>query len=174
MADAVVVPGGNLGPFSPVPYFAGQVAVRRGAEVQWHEWRTPRPGGGGPQLVEWVRGEIEPVVAGASLLIGKSLGTVAADLAAERTLPAVWLTPLLRTPWVVELYERATAPFLLVGGTGDDEWDGTTARRLTPHVLEVEDANHGLMVPGPLADSIAVLTRLTTAIDEFLDTIGWR
>jgi pimeloyl-ACP methyl ester carboxylesterase len=122
--------------------------------------------------------EIAPVldaVAGGALLIGKSLGTNAAALAAERSLPAVWLTPLLTVPvpWVAGALERATAPFLLVGGTADPAWDGEVARRLSPHVLEVEGADHGMYVPGPLTESIAVLARVVEAIDGFLHAIAW-
>jgi hypothetical protein len=48
------------------------------------------------------------------------------------------------------------------------------ARKLSPHVLEVDGANHGMMTPGrPLTDSIAVLGRVIVAMEEFLDTIDW-
>jgi hypothetical protein len=39
-------------------------------------------------------------VDGRPLLIGKSLASRTAGLAADRTLPAVWFTPLLSEPWV--------------------------------------------------------------------------
>ena len=80
---------------------------------------------------------------------------------------------LATLPWVADALGRATAPFLLVGGTADKLWDGDTARRLSPHVLEVEGADHGMYVPGPLTDSIAVLSRVVVAVEEFLDAIGW-
>ncbi|WP_307834412.1 alpha/beta hydrolase [Paractinoplanes lichenicola] len=112
-------------------------------------------------------------LAGQPLLIGKSLGSFAAGLAAERSLPAVWLTPILSVPWVPAALERATAPFLLVGGTADKFWDRALARRLSPYVVEVPAADHGMFVPGPLTDTIAVLARVVVAIDEFLDEIGW-
>jgi hypothetical protein len=121
-------------------------------------------------------GEATPVLDGISgrpLLIGKSLGTLGAALAAERSLPAVWLTPLLTVPWAVAALDRATAPFLLVGGTADELWDGTVARRLTPHVLEVDGADHGMYVRGPLTDTIAVLARVVTAAETCLDAITW-
>jgi hypothetical protein len=107
------------------------------------------------------------------LLIGKSLGSNAAVLAAERGLPAVWLTPVLTVPWVAAALGRATAPFLLVGGTADAMWDGVLARRLSPYVLEVEGADHGLQLPGPPIDSIAVLGQVVGAMEEFLDAIDW-
>ncbi|MGC5018724.1 alpha/beta hydrolase [Micromonospora sp. DT47] len=93
---------------------------------------------------------------------------MAAPLAADHGLRAVWLTPLLRLPEVVDALGRATAPFLLVGGTADTAWDGEVARRLTPHVLEIPDADHGMMVPGPLARSAEVLGRVCTAVEEFV------
>ena len=84
---------------------------------------------------------------GPPLLIGKSLGTFAASLAADRNLPAIWLTPLLDLPWVIE---------------------ALAAPELTTHVLEVRGADHGLYVPGTMSDSIAVLDRVLTEIDAFL------
>lgn len=107
------------------------------------------------------------------LLIGKSLGTTAAALAAERGLPAVWLTPILTVPWVVAAVRPAIAPLLLVVGTGDAMWDGAAARRLSPYVLEVEDADHGVCVTGPVGARVAVLGRVVSVMDEFLDAIAW-
>jgi hypothetical protein len=156
--------------------YTSEVAARRGARVHRHSWSREPPEEFGPDLVGWVCGEIEATVAalaGHPLLIGKSLGTLAAKLAVERSLPAVWLTPLLTVPWAVDALERATAPFLLVGGTADSLWDPAVARRLTAHVVEVDGADHGMYVPGPLTDSIAVLATVVTGVDAFLDTIGW-
>jgi pimeloyl-ACP methyl ester carboxylesterase len=123
-----------------------------------------------------VRGQVDPVLAGLPgqpLLIGMSLGSFAAVLAAERSLPAVWLTPILSAAEVPAALERATAPFLLVGGSADPLWDRAAARRLSPYVVEVPAANHGMYVPGPLTDTIAVLARIVVAVEEFLDEVGW-
>lgn len=176
MADAVVIPGGWFGPAAPLPMYAGDVAELRGATVHRHSWSGQFPNPEEPAIESWVGGEIAPLLDaldGHPLLIGKSLGTNAAALAAERSLPAVWLTPLLTLPWVTAALGRATAPFLLVGGTADPVWDGAVARRLTPHVLEVDGADHGMYVPGPLTASIEVLGRVVVAVEEFLDAIGW-
>ncbi|MFI5892303.1 alpha/beta hydrolase [Actinoplanes sp. NPDC051513] len=176
MADAVVLPGGKFGPAAGLLMYAGAVAERRGATVRRHWWSQPPPDPSEPRIEDWVAGEIGPVldsVGGSPLLIGKSLGTNAAAIAAERSLPAVWLTPVLTVPWVATALRGATAPFLLVGGTADPLWDGVLARDLSPYVFEVEGAEHGMAVPGPLVESIAVLGRVVTAIDEFLDAIGW-
>ena len=176
VADAVVIPGRLFGPSAPLLMFSGDVAGRRGANVHRHSWASSPPEELGPQRTAWVCAEIAPLltrVGGTPLLIGKSLGSLAAPLAAEQSLPAVWLTPLLTMPWALDALKRASAPYLLVGGTADSVWDGEIARRLTPYVLEVPGADHGMYVPGPLTDSIAVLSRVVVAVEEFLNAIGW-
>jgi hypothetical protein len=176
MAKAVVIPGGAFGPAAGLLMYATAVAERRGAEIRRHSWSQEPPKPFEPAVEGWVRSELTPLldeVGGNPLLIGKSLGTNAALLAAERSLPAVWLTPALTAPWVVAALGRATAPCLLVGGTADTLWDGDLARRLSPHVLEVDGANHGMVTPGPLTDYIAVLGRVIVAMEEFLDAIDW-
>ena len=102
-------------------------------------------------------------------MIGKSLGSLAAPLVADRGLAAVWFTPLLTDELTVAALRRATGPCLLVGGTADQFWDGKTARTLTPDVVEIQDADHRMFVPGPLAASAAVLGQVITAVEDFLD-----
>jgi hypothetical protein len=179
---AVVVPGGSGGPATPLLGYAAEAAERRGARPYPVWWNRPgeamamaaSPADRGP----WVCGEVEPVLAGAGrrpLLIGRSLGSNAAALAADRRLPAVWLNPMLTTGWVSAALERAEAPFLLVGGAADTEWwDGALARTLTPYVLEVPGADHRMMVPGPLSASAEILGLVATAVEEFLDAVVWR
>jgi hypothetical protein len=176
MADAVVVPGAMFGPAAGMLMYAGAAAERPGVTLHRHWWSEQPPKPFQPHVEGWVRGQAGPLldaVGGSPLLIAKSLGTNAAVLAAERGLPGVWLTPILTAPWVAAALSRATAPFLLVGGTADEMWDGALARRLTPHVLEIQDADHGMYVPGPLTASIGVLGRMVAAVQEFLDAIGW-
>jgi hypothetical protein len=156
--------------------YCGDVTERRGATVHRHSWSQEPPKPFEPEVEAWVLNEVAPLldgIGGTPLLIGKSLGTNAAALAAERSLPAVWLTPLLTVPWVVAALESATAPFLLVGGTADPVWDGALARRLSRHVMAVDGADHGMYVPGRLTDSVEVLGRVVVAVEEFLDAIGW-
>jgi hypothetical protein len=81
------------------------------------------------------------------------------------------LTPVLTSDWVVSALRRCPAPFLLVGGTADKLWDSALARELSRYVLEVEGADHGMYVPGPLAGSAAVLGQVVTAVEEFLDEV---
>jgi hypothetical protein len=176
MADAIILPGGSFGPAAGMLMYAAAVPERRGATVHRHSWSQPPEWPLGPKTESWVRAEASPLldsVGGRPLVIAKSLGTNAAGLAAERSLPAVWLTPMLTLPWVPAALAQATAPFLLVGGTADEWWDGAAARRLTPHVLETDGADHGLQVPGPMTASIAVLGQVIAAMEHFLDAISW-
>jgi len=165
------------GPATGLLMFSSDVAERRGATVHRHWWSEEPPDHTQREVEDWVCGEIAPLVdriGDFPLLIGKSLGVNAARLAAQRSLPAVWLTPVLRfMPWVVEALTGASAPFLLVGGSADRGWDVALARRLTPHVLSVDGADHGMYVPGPLRGSIEVLGRVVGAVEAFLDDIRW-
>ncbi len=164
-----------FGPNVPLLWYAADAAAARGAEIRRVSWSRPDeppsldPAARGP----WVREDAEPALDGAALVIAKSLGTYAAPLAAERGLPAVWLTPTLTESYVADGLRRATAPFLLVGGTADPYWDSGLAHDLTPHVLEVPDADHGMYVEGPLARSVDVLGRVVTAVEYFLDEVVW-
>jgi pimeloyl-ACP methyl ester carboxylesterase len=124
----------------------------------------------------WVLDHVAPALdrlGGTPVVIGKSLGSYAAELAARRHLPAVWYTPLLLDDRVVASLRARTAPVLLIGGTADDAWHGDLARSLTPHVCQIEGADHGLTVPGPVAGWAAVLGEVTAAVQRFLDDVVW-
>jgi hypothetical protein len=171
---ALVLPGARHGPHAPLLMYAADAAEARGAQLRHLHWDPPYDIESTPieQAGPWVSARL-PAVADDTLLIGKSLGSHGAALAAERGLPAVWLTPLLTIEPVVDALRRATAPFLLVGGTADRVWDGGLARKLSPHVLEVDGANHGMYLPGRLVRSTEVLGRVATAVEDFLDEVVW-
>ena len=169
----VLAPGGNYGTDGPLLMFGGAAAEERGAVLRPVSWGS----GDGDQYarveatVAAALDDLGPAVA--PIIMGKSLGTVSASVAADRALPAVWFTPLLTEPPVVAALRRATAPFLLIGGTADGWWDGDVARSVTPHVVEVEGASHRMFVPGPLRESAAVLGEVSTAVERFLDEVVW-
>ncbi|MDO3705417.1 alpha/beta hydrolase [Micromonospora sp. C28SCA-DRY-2] len=175
MADrrAVLIPGRGYDTRFPLFLYLGEALRRAGFALHAISWQVPEglapDRDGADAAVDWVTGQVASTLTGRmELLVGKSLGTFAAPLAADRGLPAVWLTPLLHLPAVVDALDRATAPFLLVGGTADPSWDGAVARRLTPHLVEIDQADHALMVPGPLARSAEALGRVCTAVEEFV------
>ena len=174
--DVVVLPGRNFGPNAPVTWFPTAVAERRGARIHRVEWPTGPPAPTDDGAVGWIADVVESVLADLpepALLIGNSLGTLAAGVAADRGLPAVWLTPLLHLSEPAASIARATRPALLVGGTADPSWDGQLARELSEDVLEVPDADHLLVPPGTVRDAAAVHLGVVEAVEAFLDRLGW-
>ena len=175
----VLIPGAMLGPHQPLLSYTWLAGRARGAEAYHVEWPADRPSFADlAAAAPWVIGQIAAALAAfpvrQPVLVGKSLGTYAAALAAERSLPGIWHTPLLSDPQCVAALRQAGAPYLLIGGTADPHWNGELARTLTPHVVEIPDADHGMIVVGePLARSAAVLGRVVTAIENFLDVQVW-
>jgi hypothetical protein len=177
---AVVVPGLQYSADGPLLMYASLAVERRGGWVRRINWTVPDFGGGEGERA-WVVSQVSEAVdaveaaagAAAPLLIGKSLGSLAAPVAADRGLPAVWLTPMLTDEPALAALRRAVAPCLLIGGTADKVWDGRVAQSITPHVLEVDGADHGMFVPGRLAESAEVLGQVITAVENFLDHHVW-
>jgi pimeloyl-ACP methyl ester carboxylesterase len=175
----VLIPGGGLGPHQPLLNYSWLAGQARSAEALHIEWPADRPSSRNPadsasRVVDHVAKVTSTWSVQRPVLVGKSLGTYAAELAAERSLPAIWHTPLLSDQRCVAALRNAGAPCLLVGGTADPWWDGPLARTLSPHVVEVPGANHGVILPGaPLARSAAILGQIVTAVEAFLDDHVW-
>jgi pimeloyl-ACP methyl ester carboxylesterase len=175
--SAVLAPGGGYGTDGPLLMFARLAIERRGGHarpVTWQfsggrDFRQQR--GRVASEVEAAVDEMTAATGAAPVVVGKSLGSLAAPLAADRGLPAVWFTPLLTDEVTVAALRRATGPCLLVGGTADQFWDGQAARSLAADVVEVDGADHGMFVPGRLAASAAVLGQVVTAVEDFLDHV---
>ena len=165
---AVVLPGAMLGgmPAVAAPLYA--LRDRGWSAVQvWDEFRDRSL-----DATAWTRERADAALAAAGdadelVLVAKSLTTRAAGLAAERSLKAIWLTPLLNDPECVEMLRRRTAPALLVGGTADPSWDGALARELSDDVLELPDADHGFGGPGGASTLLANLGRVAEATAAF-------
>jgi hypothetical protein len=177
--SAILAPGGGYGPDGPLLMYARLAVQRRSGDVRPIVWELPNDADFSEQrqrVISQVELAVEEMTAAtgtAPLIIGKSLGSLAAPVAADRGLAAVWFTPLLTDESTVAALRRAAGPCLLAGGTADKAWDGATARSLTGHVVEIDDADHGMFVPGGLAASAAVLGQVITAVEDFLDHIVW-
>lgn len=128
------------------------------------------------ERVAWVEGQVAGAVeaerGACGLLVGKSLGSLGTGVAAERSLPAVWLTPLLTLEHVVRSLRRTQAPTLLVGGTADRMWDSEVADGLGHDVLEVPSADHSLEVGGDVVGSVEVLRQVVERLDRFIGSLG--
>ncbi|HEY3182370.1 MAG TPA: hypothetical protein VGJ77_06020 [Gaiellaceae bacterium] len=163
---AIALPGAMLGGMPSLAFPLSVFVARGWSAVQvWDEFldRSVDP-------TPWVRERAEAAIAAAKgaerlVLVAKSLSTRAAGLAAERSIPAVWLTPLLDDPESVDGLRRRTAPALLVGGTADPTWDGRLARELSDDVLELPGADHGLGTGADPRPLLANLERIVERVD---------
>jgi hypothetical protein len=177
--SAILAPGGGYGPDGPLLMYARLAVDRRGGRTRPIVWELSASSGFSQergQVASQVNSAIDEMTAAmgaAPVVIGKSLGSLAAPVVADRGLAAVWFTPLLTDEPTVAALRRAPGPCLLAGGTADQLWDGQTARSITPHVVEIDGADHGMFVPGQLAASATVLGQVITAVEDFLDHIIW-
>jgi hypothetical protein len=156
--------------------FSAFVLTQRGWVVDQLWWDPPThetP----EQSRAWVEEQVRDALpeSGRVLLVGKSLATYAAPLAADRGFPAIWLTPLLELPELVDAFAANPAPQLLVGGTADEAWDVTAARGLASQgcdVLEVPGADHGMLVAGDVVRSAETHVEVVRAMDSFCARLG--
>jgi hypothetical protein len=136
--------------------YARLAVERRGGQARALIWHLPGGRDFGQQrerVASQVAAAVDEMTVAtgvAPVVIGKSLGSLAAAVAAGRGLATVWFTPLLTDEPTVAALRRARAPCLLVGGTADRFWDGRVARSVTPDVVEIDGADHGMFVPGAL------------------------
>ena len=171
----MLVPGRHYSVQAPLLAYIGEALERRSIQVERISWSPPDDA-----TPLWVAQQVGAVLAGMPgrpLVVGKSLGTMAAPLACAsgRPLPGIWLTPLLREPFVLAALRRPVEPALVVGGTADHlaGWEPELVASLSATVHEVPDGDHSLMVPGPLAESARVLGEIVRVVEQFLDDVVW-
>jgi hypothetical protein len=156
--------------------FSALVLTQHGWAVEQLVWDPPTYETS-EQTAAWVAEQAEHALpeSGRVLLVGKSLATYAAPLAAERGYPAIWLTPLLEVPELVDAIAANPSRQLLVGGTADEAWDSAAARRLAAQgcdVLEVPDADHGMLVGDDLVRGAETHVEIVRAMDAFCTRMG--
>ncbi|HEU5108686.1 MAG TPA: alpha/beta hydrolase [Micromonosporaceae bacterium] len=179
--DRVVflIPGYAYSVERPLLHFARAVFTRHGwttQEVWWPERPPQREAQDLPawfaQLRSFVHAHMSQVVSAEAApriaMVGKSMGAFAAALAADRGLPGIWLTPVLRDSEMGNDLRRGTAPFLLVGGTADPSWDTELVRSLSQPFYEAENADHGMETADDPVNSAEILRLTTGAMDEFV------
>jgi hypothetical protein len=167
---AVLLPGVRYFSQAPLLWFAREAAQARGWSVLELSERAPAD----EEPFAWMRARAERALEAASadtvVVIGKSLGSAAAPLVAERRLAAVWLTPLLIRPDVVAALGSSSAPSLLVGSTADPTWsDGEQPEGDSIVVVEFDGLDHSLQVEGDPLASLDVLRQVTERIGAFLE-----
>ncbi len=94
---AIICPGGGgYSPDWPLLYYTREVLLARGWSLRELWWTPPAEharatGAAIPGATAWVREQVTEVLAGVTLIVGKSLGTLALPVAVERSLPGIWL-----------------------------------------------------------------------------------
>ena len=171
---AVILPGVRYFSQAPLLWFAREAAQAAGWSVLELSERAP----GDREPFDWMRERAASALdaassAGTVAVIGKSLGSAAAPLVAERGLPAVWLTPLLVRPDVVSALASSSGPALLVGSAADPTWsDGEQPGGGFVSVLEFEGLDHSLQVERDPLASLDVLREVTERIGVFLESVA--
>jgi len=169
----VLLPGARYPTRAPLLWFTREVAIARGYGVL--EVLDEPPAGEDP--FAWARDRATRALehdppSELDVVIGKSLSSDAADIAADRTLPAIWLTPLLDRPGIVAALARTTRPTLLVGSSADPTWN---ADAIPDNVmldrLQLDGLDHGLQLPGDPQASLAALKKVVKRIDRFLGAL---
>lgn len=167
----VVLPGRQYSPDAPLLFFAAQVALARGWHVRQVWWD---PAARGALEVEdeavWVGEQLRAAAEGYDgrlVVVAKSLGTLAAPVAADLGCPAAWLTPLLTEPLVSEALLAYPAPQLTAIGESDPYLDRTVLAALGGRTVLVP-GDHVLRVPGDPGAMLAAHTEVTLALDAWL------
>lgn len=163
----VVLPGVRYFSQAPLLWFARETAQAEGWSVLELDERAPAE----RDPFEWIRERAREAlaeVAGAArvVVLGKSLGSAAAPLVRG---PAIWLTPLLTRPDVVEALDAAEAPALVIGSSADPSWaDGSLPRNPQLEIVVLEGLDHSLQVSGDPIASLDVLRDVTLRVRAFL------
>jgi hypothetical protein len=169
----VLLPGVRYFSQAPLLWFAREAAQAGGWSAVEVDERAP----GDKEPFEWMRGQaqraLEATEADLVVVVGKSLGSAAAPLVSERGLPAVWLTPLLTQPDVVEALAGATAPALAIGSPDDSSWgEGELPDNPALEVLELDGLDHALQVSGDPIASLDVLRTVTARVSAFFARVS--
>jgi hypothetical protein len=168
----VVLPGRRYTPDGPLLFFAAQVAVEHGWDVRQVWWEVPHLGDDADE-VAWVGAQLEAAVddyPGRVLVVAKSLGTLAAPVAAARGYDAAWLTPLLTEPDLAAPLLTYPAAQYVVIGSGDPYLSREVLDALPGEHLVVR-GDHVLRVPGDPASMVESHHAFVRSFDAWLATL---
>jgi hypothetical protein len=163
----VILPGVRYFSQAPLLWYAREAAQAGGWSVLEVDERAPQDREPFEWMLEQAERALGEVDAERVVVVGKSLGSVAATLVNG---PAVWLTPLLNQPRIAEALRAASAPTLLVGSPADPTWgEGEVPDNPALEVLELDGLDHSLQVSRDPIASLGVLRDVTQRLRAFLD-----
>jgi hypothetical protein len=185
---AVILPGLNYTCDMPLLYYPAKLLMGRGADVlQVHSNYTTtifQTADRQKQAI-WLAADARAALRTGRtqgdyshvVLIGKSIGTLALAslVTAEMNLPgvAVWLTPLLIQPRLVESAASSRLPGLFVASRADPTFDASALehirRQASAETLLFEGANHSLEIPGNALQSLEILRQVIHGLQSFLE-----
>jgi len=184
---AVILPGFRYTADMPSLHFAAQILVEKGADVlrvdyaySHTDFLTRSEAEQGRWLSTDVQAACQVVLAQRSYqqftLVGKSLGTLAigyllGDLRFHGA-KCLWQTPLLGVEWLRTRITQSKPPSLFVIGTADPSYLPAYLAELETATqgrsIVLDDVDHSLEVPGSVAHSLDVLTRIVAEMQKFL------
>lgn len=167
---AVLLPGASYSPDRPVLYYAREVLRAQGWSVE-EVWWNPEDLASDEAVIRTAKAAFEKVADSNPLVVGKSIGSLALPLVAQRGWPAIWLTPLLNRPELLDALKIVTSKTLLVGGTADDYWNSKVAVASGQQILEMPGADHGLEIPGNPLASVDLLSELVKTMKLFVESL---
>jgi hypothetical protein len=173
LGRCVVLPGARYSPDAPLLFFATEAALGRGWDVRQVWWDVPRFGSEAEELA-WVGDQLDAALDdhdGRVLVVGKSLGTLAAGRAAERRLDAAWLTPLLTEADAARPMLAYPARQYVMIGAEDPFLDRAVLEALPGEHLVVP-GDHVLRVAGDPAAMVASHERFVRSFDTWLATLA--
>ena len=162
---AVQLPGGSYGPDTGLLWYARIPFIERGWTIRVVHWGDSTKYEDVPAIAAEV---VADAAAGQTVILAKSLGTLALPWAVNHGVAGVWLTPVLTQPDVAEAVARAGHDQLLIGGTADRLWDSEAAHRGRAQVIEIDRADHGLHISDDLEATLAALRTTVLAVDAFI------
>ena len=168
----IVLPGSQYTPDGPMLFFAAQVALMRGWDVRQVWWEVPQFSSDTEETT-WVGSQLDAAVDGYTghvMVVAKSLGTLAAPVAAARGYNAAWLTPLLTEPVVAEPLMSYPAAQLVVIGSSDPYFSQEVLDALPGERLVVA-GDHILRVPGDAAAMLASHDSFVRSFDAWLTAV---
>lgn len=167
---AVLIPGRSYSPNHPVLYYARSVLLTQGWSVE-EVWWKPEDLVSEEAVIKRAKATLDKVADHNPLVVGKSLGSLVLPYVVRRGWPAIWLTPLLDIPELVDALKSVKSKTLLVGGTADDAWDGNVAKASGQQVLELPGADHGLEIPEDPLASVGLLKELVATMTLFVQSL---